>query len=77
LLDPVTRVGLLEPMRVEDAFQRRGLARAMIAEGLDRLARRGAERMKVGFSTDAARALYSGAGYRLDATATWFGTAVK
>ena len=39
-LDPVTEVGLLEPMRVEDAYQRRGLARSLLTEGLDRLARR-------------------------------------
>ena len=36
--DPVTKVGLVEPMRVEDAYQRRGLARAMLTAGLDRLA---------------------------------------
>jgi GNAT superfamily N-acetyltransferase len=28
--DPVTQVGMLEPMRVEDEYQRRGLARAML-----------------------------------------------
>jgi len=39
--DPVTKVGLVEPMRVEDAYQRRGLARAMLTAGLDRLAKRG------------------------------------
>lgn len=70
--DPVTKVGLLEPMRVEEAFQRRGLARAMIAEGLERLAARGAERMKVSFVTDAARALYTGCGYRTTTTSTWY-----
>ena len=32
--DPVTRVGLLEPMRVEDPWQRRGLARSLLANGL-------------------------------------------
>ena len=26
--DPVTKVGLVEPMRVEDAYQRRGLAQS-------------------------------------------------
>lgn len=67
--DPVTGVGLLEPMRVEEPFQRRGLARALIAEGLDRLARRGIRRAKVGYSTDAARALYTGAGFRVSTTA--------
>ena len=32
-LDPVTKVGLVEPMRVEDAYQRRGLARALLTNG--------------------------------------------
>jgi len=73
--DPVTKVGLLEPMRVLDGFQRRGLARAMIAEGLERLAARGAERMKVSYGTDAARALYTGCGYRPASTSTWYGRA--
>jgi GNAT superfamily N-acetyltransferase len=63
--DPVTQVGLVEPMRVETAYQRRGLARAMLAEGLDRLAKRGARRLKVGYATDAARRLYVGAGFRV------------
>jgi predicted N-acetyltransferase YhbS len=61
--DPTTLVGLLEPMRVEDEYQRRGLARMLISNGLDRLARKGARRLKVGFSTDAARDLYLGAGF--------------
>jgi ribosomal protein S18 acetylase RimI-like enzyme len=67
-LDPVTRVGLVEPVRVEEAFQRRGLARALLTEGLDRLAGRGARRMKVGYATEAARALYVGAGFKVGAT---------
>jgi ribosomal protein S18 acetylase RimI-like enzyme len=68
--DPVTAVGLVEPMRVEDAYQRRGLARAMLTEGLDRLARRGARRLKVGYATDVARSLYLGAGFRVTSTST-------
>jgi len=68
--DPVTEVGLVEPMRVEDAYQRRGLARAMLTEGLERLARRGARRLKVGYGTDAARALYAGTGFQVAATST-------
>lgn len=68
--DPVTEVGLVEPMRVEDAYQRRGLARAMLTAGLDRLAKRGARRLKVGYGTDAARALYVGAGFRVTSTST-------
>jgi predicted N-acetyltransferase YhbS len=70
--DPVTKVGLLEPMRVEEAFQRRGLARAMLTNGLDRLARRGATRLKVSYSTEIAGALYRGAGFRPETTATWY-----
>jgi GNAT superfamily N-acetyltransferase len=72
--DPVTEVGLVEPMRVEDEYQRRGLARAMLSAGLDRLAKRGARRLKVGYATDAARALYVGAGFRVTSTTksyTW------
>jgi GNAT superfamily N-acetyltransferase len=61
--DHTTLVGLLEPMRVEDEFQRRGLTRMLLTNGLDRLARKGALRLKVGFETDAARNLYLGAGF--------------
>jgi GNAT superfamily N-acetyltransferase len=61
--DQTTLVGLLEPMRVEDEYQRRGLARMLLTNGLDRLARKGALRLKVGFETDAARNLYVGAGF--------------
>jgi ribosomal protein S18 acetylase RimI-like enzyme len=68
--DPVTEVGMLEPMRVEDAYQRRGLARALLTEGLERLAMRGARRLKVGYGTEAARRLYVGAGFRETSTST-------
>lgn len=66
--DPVTKVGLVEPMRVEDAYQRRGLARALLTTGLDRLAERGARRLKVGYATDVARRLYVGAGFHVTTT---------
>jgi ribosomal protein S18 acetylase RimI-like enzyme len=62
-LDDTTQIGLLEPMRVEDEYQRRGLARMLLTNGLDRLARKGARRLKVGFTTGAARSLYVGAGF--------------
>jgi GNAT superfamily N-acetyltransferase len=68
--DPVTEVGLVEPMRVEDAYQRRGLARAMLTAGLDRLAKRGARRLKVGYATETARRLYVGAGFQVTTTST-------
>jgi predicted N-acetyltransferase YhbS len=61
--DHTTMVGLLEPMRVDDDCQRRGLARMLLTNGLDRLARKGSRRLKVGFETDAARNLYLGAGF--------------
>jgi GNAT superfamily N-acetyltransferase len=61
--DPTTLVGLLEPMRVQDEYQRRGLARMLLTNGLDRLASKGARRLKVGFDTDAARNLYLGGGF--------------
>jgi predicted N-acetyltransferase YhbS len=70
--DPVTKVGLVEPMRVEDAYQRRGLARAMLGAGIERLATRGAERLKVGYGTEAARSLYVGAGFRVTSTERLF-----
>ena len=68
--DPVTEVGLVEPMRVEDAYQRRGLARSLLTAGLERLAQRGARRFKVGYASDAARRLYTGAGFRMTSTET-------
>jgi len=70
--DPLTEVGLVEPMRVEDAYQRRGLARAMLTAGLDRLAKRGAQRLKVGYATDVAGGLYVGTGFRVTSTTSSF-----
>lgn len=64
--DPVTGVGMLEPMRVEDHHQRRGLARALLTAGLDRLAGRGSTRLKVGFDGPAGEGLYLGAGFVVD-----------
>lgn len=69
--DPVTGVGLLEPMRIEDAYQGRGLSKMLIAEGLERLAAAGCTRLKVSFDpkNEAAARLYLGAGYRPRSTA--------
>jgi ribosomal protein S18 acetylase RimI-like enzyme len=63
--DPVTAVGFVEPMRTEDAHQGRGLARCVLAEGLERLASLGARRVKVNYelSNPAATQLYRGAGF--------------
>lgn len=70
--DPTTKVGLVEPVRVEDEFQRQGLARAMLSAGIDRLVTRGAQRVKISYETDAAAALYQGVGFRRTSTATWY-----
>jgi ribosomal protein S18 acetylase RimI-like enzyme len=70
--DPTTRVGLVEPVRVEDRFQRQGVARAMLSAGIDRLVTRGARRVKIAYETDAAAALYQSVGFRRTSTATWY-----
>ncbi len=63
--DPVTRVGLVEPMRTEDRYGGIGLAGHVLREGMDRLARHGCARLKVGhvIGNEAARRLYVGAGF--------------
>jgi GNAT superfamily N-acetyltransferase len=50
--DPETRVGLVEPMRTEDAYQGRGLARHVLTAGLDRLAAQGCQTMSVTYMAD-------------------------
>jgi predicted N-acetyltransferase YhbS len=71
-LDPVTKVGLVEPVRVEDEYQRRGLGRAMLTAGVDRLAVKGAQRVKISYGTEAAAALYQDVGFQPTSTATWY-----
>jgi RimJ/RimL family protein N-acetyltransferase len=63
--DPVTGVGLVEPMRTEDRHQRRGLGRCLLTAGLERLAGLGCTRLKVTYlvGNDASRRLYLGAGF--------------
>jgi GNAT superfamily N-acetyltransferase len=58
--DPVTGVGLVEPMRTEEPYQGRGIASHILAAGLDGLARHGCRRLKV--SNDLG--LYLRAGFR-------------
>jgi GNAT superfamily N-acetyltransferase len=69
--DLVTGVGLVEPMRVEDAHAGRGLAGQLLDAGLRGLAAQGCTRLKVSFEPPnaAAARLYTGAGFtvsRLD-----------
>ncbi|MCM0620024.1 GNAT family N-acetyltransferase [Nocardioides bruguierae] len=70
--DPVTGVALVEPVRVEEAHQRRGLARAVLAHGLALAAARGLARAKVSWSSQAAGGLYTGLGFVPTSTTTWF-----
>jgi predicted N-acetyltransferase YhbS len=62
----VTRVGLVGPMRTEDAHQRRGIASHLLAAGLEQLAAHGCKRLKV--SNDIS--LYLRAGFEPLRTAT-------
>lgn len=50
--DPVTGVGVIEPMRTADDHQQKGIARHILTAGVDRLATAGAERMKIAFAAD-------------------------
>lgn len=60
-----TGVGLVEPMRVEEAHSGRGIAGALLAEGVDRLVARGCRRLKVSNDADnpTADRLYRAAGF--------------
>ena len=65
-MDPVTKVGLVEPMRIEEEFRRRGLGSALLSEGIRLLRAAGAELLKVGYfeSNEAARKLYHKLGFK-------------
>ncbi len=70
--DPVTRVGFVEPMRTEQGHEGLGLARHVLASGLERLVALGATRVKVNYEigNDRAERLYLGAGFAVDSTST-------
>ena len=63
--DPVTAVGLAEPMRTEDAHQNRGLARHILTAGIERLAASGCTRMRITYMDDnpASKHIYRSAGF--------------
>ena len=67
--DPVTRVGLVEPMRTEEQHQRRGIARHILTSGLVRLAAASCTRLKVSSDID----LYLGAGFQPAIAAAIYG----
>lgn len=61
--DDVTRSGMFEPVGVDPAHQRRGLARALLCEGLRRLKWYGATQATVGAYSEAANATYAAVGF--------------
>ncbi len=63
--DPVTSIGVVEPMHTEDEHRRRGLARHILTAGVDLLATAGAERIKICYDSDnpASGHLYRSAGF--------------
>lgn len=74
--DPVNAVGLFEPVATHPDFQRKGLGKAVMAEGMRRMKAAGMTRAMVGFDPDnaAARTLYSSIGF---AAASYFTVARK
>jgi GNAT superfamily N-acetyltransferase len=72
--DPVTGVGLVEPMRTEDAHQHKGIARHVLLSGLDLLVGEGCTRLKVTYESanPVSRALYLHAGFEPLYTATTY-----
>lgn len=75
--DPATSVGLIEPVRTHDAFQRMGIARALLTFGINRLVVKGAERLKVSWETEPAGALYHKVGFKQQSTSTWHHAELK
>lgn len=61
--DPITGVGLVEPMRTEEPHEHQGIASHVLGSGLDLLAERGCTRLKV----SSAGPLYEKAGFRVGA----------
>jgi len=63
--DPDTSVGVVEPMRTEDAHQGRGLARHVLTAGIELLVKAGAGRIKICFEPDnpASSHLYPSVGF--------------
>ena len=65
-LDQMNGVGLFEPVRTEDAWQRRSLGRALLTEGIRRFMSNGTGLIKVSRmpNSDAARGLDTSVGFQ-------------
>jgi mycothiol synthase len=65
--DPVNKVGLFEPVGTRPAFQRQGVAKAVLAEGLRRMRAAGMENAFVcsNYSNTAAQKLYRAMGFNI------------
>lgn len=65
-IDPVTRCGLFEPVGCHKGFQRRGLTKALMYEGMRRMIAQGMTRAIVNTNADnvAALALYHSVGFQ-------------
>ena len=76
-LDPVNKVGLFEPVGTRPAFQRQGLAKGVLAEGLRRMRSRGMERAIVcaNYSNAPAQKLYASLGFEINTYDIDFSTA--
>lgn len=63
--DPVTGVGVIEPMRTADEHQQLGIARHILTAAVDRLAAAGARRLKIAYASDnpGASRLYPDVGF--------------
>lgn len=72
--DPVNAVGLFEPVDTHPDFQRKGLGKAVMAEGMRRMKAAGMRRAIVGFDPNnvAALALYTSLGFRATCYFVWY-----
>ena len=72
--DTVNAVGLFEPVATHTDFQRLGLGKAVMAEGLRRMKAAGMRRAILGFdpNNEAARALYTSMGFQTTALFTMY-----
>lgn len=72
--DPVTGVGFVEPLGVDEEYRRLGIAQHILTSGLDKLAAAGAERLKINFENDnpASATLYPSLGFSVEMATSIF-----